>query len=120
MPIYEYECESCGHRVEQMQRMSDPPLKTCPACAEDAMKRLISQTSFVLKGSGWYKTDYAAKPAPASSSNSGGRSSDSSGSSEGSGSSSSGSDSKSESSSTSTSGSESKPASAPSKAASSD
>ncbi|MCB9728519.1 MAG: zinc ribbon domain-containing protein [Deltaproteobacteria bacterium] len=66
MPIYEYACESCGHRVEQMQRMSDPPLLTCPACSEDALKRLISQTSFVLKGSGWYKTDYAAKPSPGS------------------------------------------------------
>ncbi|MEZ4266810.1 MAG: zinc ribbon domain-containing protein [Myxococcota bacterium] len=71
MPIYEYACEACGHRVEQMQRMSDPPLKTCPECAEDAMKRLISQTSFVLKGSGWYKTDYAAKPAPGGSSSGG-------------------------------------------------
>lgn len=107
MPIYEYECTSCGHRVEQMQRMSDPALKTCPACAEDAMKRLISQTSFVLKGSGWYKTDYAAKPSPGGSS----RSSDSSG-----GGSDSKSDAKSESKSESspaaTSSSDSKPASA--------
>jgi putative FmdB family regulatory protein len=115
MPIYEYACEACGHRVEQMQRMSDPPLKTCPACAEDAMKRLISQTSFVLKGSGWYKTDYAAKPAP------GGGSSGSSGSSKGDsgGSSSGGGESKSESSSAASS-SESKPASTTPKAASGD
>jgi putative FmdB family regulatory protein len=105
MPIYEYACEACGHRVEQMQRMSDPPLVTCPSCAADAMKRLISQTSFVLKGSGWYKTDYAAKPAAGGSSSSSGESSAGGG------------ESKSDSSSSSSSSSDAKPSSSETKPA---
>ncbi|MFO0748877.1 MAG: zinc ribbon domain-containing protein [Myxococcota bacterium] len=62
MPIYEYRCEKCGTVIEKMQRMSDAPLVHCDACGEDALKKMISQTSFVLKGSGWYATDYKAKP----------------------------------------------------------
>lgn len=58
MPIYEYACSSCGHELEAVQRITADPLCTCPACHEDALRRLISQTSFVLKGSGWYVTDY--------------------------------------------------------------
>ena len=60
MPIYEYECEKCGHQTEIMQRFSDPPLSTCEQC-HGPMKRLISQSAFHLKGSGWYVTDYARK-----------------------------------------------------------
>jgi putative FmdB family regulatory protein len=58
MPIYEYQCESCGTIVENWQRISDPPLEECEACG-GRMKKLISQSSFHLKGSGWYVTDYA-------------------------------------------------------------
>jgi putative FmdB family regulatory protein len=58
MPIYEYQCESCGTIVENWQKISDPPLETCSSCG-GKMKKLISQSSFHLKGSGWYVTDYA-------------------------------------------------------------
>jgi putative FmdB family regulatory protein len=57
MPIYEYRCEGCGV-FEEMQRITDPPLTRCPRCRKK-VQRLISQTSFQLKGSGWYVTDYA-------------------------------------------------------------
>ena len=57
MPIYEYQCEHCGV-FEEMQRISDPPLARCPTCKRK-VRRLISNTSFQLKGSGWYATDYA-------------------------------------------------------------
>ncbi len=57
MPIYEYRCEQCGD-FEEMQRITDPPLSRCPRCRRK-VRRLISNTSFQLKGSGWYVTDYA-------------------------------------------------------------
>ncbi len=60
MPIYEYECQKCRQVTEAMQRFSDSPLTTCPACSGE-MKKLISHSSFHLKGSGWYVTDYARK-----------------------------------------------------------
>jgi putative FmdB family regulatory protein len=59
MPIYEYACEHCGV-FEEMQRITDPPIAKCPKCKRK-VRRLISQTSFQLKGSGWYVTDYARK-----------------------------------------------------------
>jgi len=59
MPIYEYDCPQCGP-FERMQRFSDPPVKRCPKCKAKVTK-LISNTSFQLKGSGWYLTDYARK-----------------------------------------------------------
>ena len=59
MPIYEYRCEHCGV-FEEMQRINDPPLSRCPTCRRK-VRRLISSTSFQLKGSGWYATDYASK-----------------------------------------------------------
>ena len=59
MPIYEYRCGSCGE-FEVMQKMSDKPLTRCPTCRGKVTK-LISSTSFQLKGSGWYVTDYARK-----------------------------------------------------------
>ena len=58
MPIYEYECQSCRHRLEKLQRLSDEPLTDCPDCGESALKRLISAAGFRLKGSGWYETDF--------------------------------------------------------------
>jgi len=56
MPIYEYRCDHCGD-FEEMQRITDAPLARCPRCRRK-VRRLISQTSFQLKGSGWYVTDY--------------------------------------------------------------
>ena len=60
MPIYEYSCEKCGKHHEIMQKITEKPLTICPSCG-GKMKKMISNTSFVLKGSGWYVTDYAGK-----------------------------------------------------------
>ena len=60
MPVYEYACEKCKHEFEAEQRISDDPIKTCPKCRARKVKRLISRTSFVLKGSGWYSDLYAS------------------------------------------------------------
>ena len=59
MPIYEYRCLKCNNELEVMQKFSDEPLSACPQCGGE-LKKLISNTSFVLKGTGWYKTDYAS------------------------------------------------------------
>jgi putative FmdB family regulatory protein len=61
MPVYEYACEKCGHEFEASQRITDDPIRVCPACRARKVKRLISQTSFVLKGGGWYSDLYASK-----------------------------------------------------------
>lgn len=58
MPIYEYQCQSCGHELEKIQRMSDQPLTDCPDCGEEELRRLISAAGFRLKGAGWYETDF--------------------------------------------------------------
>jgi putative FmdB family regulatory protein len=66
MPIYEYRCDACGHQQEFLQRISDAPLKKCPACGKSKLKKLLSAAGFQLKGSGWYVTDFRdnkAKPA---------------------------------------------------------
>jgi putative FmdB family regulatory protein len=60
MPIYEYKCEKCGRESEVMQKMTEKPLIECEKCG-GKLKKMISNTSFVLKGSGWYATDYADK-----------------------------------------------------------
>jgi putative FmdB family regulatory protein len=60
MPLYEYECESCGHRFEKIQKFSDPPLESCPVCGGPVHK-LLSSPAIQFKGSGWYITDYARK-----------------------------------------------------------
>jgi len=60
MPIYEYECPNCGKHCEVFQKFSDEPLSRCPDCGGHVHK-LISRTSFVLKGTGWYATDYASR-----------------------------------------------------------
>lgn len=63
MPIYEYVCEKCNHEFEREQRITDEPVKTCPSCRSRKVKKLISRTSFVLKGGGWYADAYSsAKP----------------------------------------------------------
>lgn len=58
MPIYEYQCQSCQHDMEALQKMSDEPLKDCPKCEEPALKKKISAAGFRLKGGGWYETDF--------------------------------------------------------------
>jgi putative FmdB family regulatory protein len=58
MPFYEYQCKSCGHELEAMQKVSDPPLKKCPHCGKSQLTRLMSAPVFRLKGGGWYETDF--------------------------------------------------------------
>jgi putative FmdB family regulatory protein len=58
MPLYEYQCEACAHRFEQIRRFSDPPLTTCPEC-EGTVRKLLSPPAIQFKGTGWYVTDYA-------------------------------------------------------------
>ncbi|MGC1550737.1 MAG: zinc ribbon domain-containing protein [Rhodanobacter sp.] len=79
MPIYEFECSSCGHRFDRLQKLSDPDPDTCPQCGAPQVQRKLSAPSFRLAGSGWYETDFkkdgdkkrnlagdqAASPAPA-------------------------------------------------------
>lgn len=60
MPIYEYECIKCKFKIEKLQKITDPPLQTCERC-HGKLRRLISTSSFILKGSGWYITDYGRK-----------------------------------------------------------
>lgn len=70
MPIYEYRCPSCGFQKEHLQKMSDQPLSSCPACGSTGYAKLLSAAGFQLKGSGWYATDFkgGGSSAPAASS----------------------------------------------------
>ena len=62
MPLYEYQCESCGNRFEKIQKsFSEPPIETCPKCGKGPVRKLISSPAIQFKGSGWYITDYAKK-----------------------------------------------------------
>lgn len=70
MPIYAYRCSSCGHAKDVLQKLSDAPLTTCPACGAETFSKQVTAAGFQLKGSGWYATDFrggssAAAPAPA-------------------------------------------------------
>ncbi len=58
MPIYEYQCQSCRHELEALQRLSDDPLRDCPACGTPGLHKKISAAGFRLKGGGWYETDF--------------------------------------------------------------
>ncbi len=58
MPIYEYKCKECDHRLEKIQKMSDDPLKDCPSCGKPGLSKIVSASSFKLKGTGWYETDF--------------------------------------------------------------
>ena len=58
MPIYEYQCDKCGHHLEALQKISDKPLRECPECGKHSLKRLMSAPMFRLAGSGWYETDF--------------------------------------------------------------
>ena len=60
MPIYEYQCDQCGHELEKLQKLSDPDPVDCPECGKPGLKRLISAAGFRLKGGGWYETDFKA------------------------------------------------------------
>ena len=63
MPIYEYRCDKCEHEFEAEQRITEEPLRICPKCRARKLRRLISQTSFVLKGGGWYSDLYGSSKA---------------------------------------------------------
>ncbi len=58
MPIYEYQCQSCSHELEAIQKLSEAPLVDCPACTQPTLKKKISAAGFRLKGGGWYETDF--------------------------------------------------------------
>ena len=73
MPIYEYQCSDCNQQFEALQSFSDDPIQVCPMCGGEQVSKLISRSSFILKGGGWYKDHYGLK-----SSSSGGESSSSS------------------------------------------
>ena len=109
MPLYEYECESCHQRFERIQKYSDPPIDTCPACGKGPVRKLLSSPAIQFKGSGWYITDYAKRSGSVESSSSSSSKGDSGDKKSES------SDKKSESSDKSSSSSDSKPASTPSK-----
>jgi len=95
MPTYDYQCGKCGAEFEREQRITEPPVKTCPKCKSRQVKRLLSAPGFILKGGGWYADGYGSggKKSKSSSSDDGGSpsssGSDSSSASSGSGSSSS-------------------------------
>lgn len=61
MPLYEYECEACGHRIEIIQKFSDGPPDACPKCSKGPLVRRLSSPAIQFKGTGWYVTDYAGK-----------------------------------------------------------
>ena len=61
MPIYEYECTQCGHHLEALQKASEEPLTECPECMHATLQKQISASSFQLKGTGWYATDFRNK-----------------------------------------------------------
>jgi len=70
MPIYAYRCSDCGHAKDVLQKLSDAPLTTCPACGAESFSKQVTAAGFQLKGSGWYQTDFrggstAAAPAAA-------------------------------------------------------
>lgn len=65
MPIYEYRCTQCGHKLDALQKFSDAPLTTCPACGKETLAKQLSAAGFQLKGSGWYQTDFRGGSKPA-------------------------------------------------------
>jgi putative FmdB family regulatory protein len=60
MPFYEYQCGACGHHHEELQKITDRPMRKCPACGRASLRRLVSAPIFRLKGGGWYETDFKA------------------------------------------------------------
>jgi putative FmdB family regulatory protein len=64
MPLYEYQCASCGKSIEILQKVSDEPIVICPDCGSAQLKKKVSATRFQLKGTGWYVTDFKNKDKP--------------------------------------------------------
>ena len=58
MPIYEYQCQHCEHKMEAIQKIGDEPLKDCPECEQETLRKLVSAAAFKLTGTGWYVTDF--------------------------------------------------------------
>jgi len=58
MPIYDYFCTRCGHEMEVLQKVSEPPLTKCPSCGEETLQKRLTAPAFHLKGTGWYATDF--------------------------------------------------------------
>lgn len=58
MPIYPYICNECGHEFDKLQKISDEPLRSCPECGEEALRKKVTAAAFRLKGTGWYETDF--------------------------------------------------------------
>lgn len=58
MPIYEYRCEACGHKMELLQKIAEEPLLQCPSCGKEQLRKLVSAAGFRFKGGGWYETDF--------------------------------------------------------------
>lgn len=58
MPIYEYQCQDCGHNMEALQKIADAPLVDCPACGKPGLKKQVTAAAFKLTGTGWYETDF--------------------------------------------------------------
>ena len=71
VPLYEYLCNSCGHRFEKIVKFSDEPIRICPKCGKETVEQLISAPAVQFKGEGWYVTDYARKNSASGSSGSG-------------------------------------------------
>ena len=78
MPIYDYGCEKCGHKFEKLVKI-DAPIPPCPECGDQEVKKLVSASGFLLKGSGWYRDHYGLKPSSSSDSGSSGGDSNSGG-----------------------------------------
>lgn len=71
MPVYEYQCGACAHRLEALQKLSEDPLTECPECHKQTLQKLVSAAGFQLKGTGWYATDFRDKGKPEKKSESG-------------------------------------------------
>ena len=63
MPIYAYRCNQCGHSQDVLQKISDPLLTVCPACAQESFSKQVTSAGFALKGTGWYTTDFKGNSA---------------------------------------------------------
>lgn len=61
MPIYEYQCEHCEHKMEAIRKIADAPLTLCPECNQETLRKLVSAAAFKLTGTGWYETDFKNK-----------------------------------------------------------
>lgn len=58
MPLYNYQCDGCGHHLEALQKISEPALVDCPACNTQSLRKQVANAGFRLSGNGWYETDF--------------------------------------------------------------